>query len=123
MHFPLHRHPVVRITDARPSVTDDIRHRQRRYALTMGIRTLCVILAVVLWQESRIAAIIALVCGGVLPYIAVVYANAGRETTVDPPEAYIPPQAGPPPQPGSEPKPEQAGPDPDDPSDAPGDGF
>lgn len=123
MDFPLHRHhrhPVVRITDAHPSVTDDIRHRQRRYALTMGIRTLCVILAVVLWQESRIAAIIAIVCGGVLPYIAVVYANAGRETTVEPPEAYIPHQPGPPPEGEG---PEQPGPSPDRPSDAPRDGF
>ena len=82
----------MRITDARTALSEDIRHRQRRYAVTMGIRTLCVILAIVLWQVDRVAAVIALVCGGVLPYIAVVLANAGRERAPGPHDASITPR-------------------------------
>ncbi|WP_042377794.1 DUF3099 domain-containing protein [Streptacidiphilus melanogenes] len=84
MHFHSHTNGAVRITAARPGLSEDIRHRQRRYALTMGIRTLCVILAIVLWQVDRVAAVIAIVAGGVLPYIAVVFANAGHENADEP---------------------------------------
>lgn len=96
MRFPPRRPAPVRITDARLAHSEDIRHRQRRYAITMGIRTVCVILAVVLWQVDRIAAVIAVVCGGVLPYIAVVFANAGHERAPGPPDTQVTPK--PPPQ-------------------------
>src|SRR5215472_310699 len=82
----------VRITDASPGLSEDIRHRQRRYALTMGIRTVCVILAIVLWQVDRIAAIVAITAGGILPYIAVVFANAGHERSSDPLDARVTPR-------------------------------
>ncbi|QMU80260.1 DUF3099 domain-containing protein [Streptacidiphilus sp. PB12-B1b] len=84
---------VVTITGARPSRFDEVRHRQHRYMLTMAIRTVCVILAIVLWQESRPVAVVALVCGGVLPYIAVVYANAREDGGEQPPDAFVPHQA------------------------------
>ncbi|WP_201776866.1 DUF3099 domain-containing protein [Streptacidiphilus anmyonensis] len=84
MRFRHRADAPVRITAASRGLSEDIRHRQRRYALTMGIRTLCVILAIVLWQVDRIAAVIAIVAGGVLPYIAVVFANAGHERTEEP---------------------------------------
>ena len=65
----------------------------------MAVRTLCVVLAVVLWQESRVLAVIALVGGMLIPYLAVVYANAGRENAPDLPETFIgyqpPPMLGP----------------------------
>jgi hypothetical protein len=80
---------VVRITGARSSLTEDVRGRQRRYMIAMAVRTLCVILAVVLWKESRIIAIIALVGGMFIPYIAVVIANAGREGPQRMPETFI----------------------------------
>jgi Flp pilus assembly protein TadB len=90
---------VVRITGARSSLTEDVRGRQRRYMVSMAVRTLCVILAIVLWNESRIVAIIALVGGTLIPYLAVVYANAGRESAPDMPETFIgyqpPPMLGP----------------------------
>jgi hypothetical protein len=80
---------VVRITGARAGLTEDVRGRQRRYMFSMAVRTLCVILAIVLWKESRIVAIIALVGGTLIPYLAVVYANAGRETVPDLPDTFI----------------------------------
>ncbi|WP_042401955.1 DUF3099 domain-containing protein [Streptacidiphilus carbonis] len=80
---------VVRITGARSSLTEDVRGRQRRYMIAMAVRTLCVILAVVLWKESRIVAIIALVGGIFIPYLAVVVANAGRENSPGMPDSYV----------------------------------
>jgi hypothetical protein len=80
---------VVRITGARSSLTDDVRGRQRRYMIAMAVRTLCVILAVVLWKESRIIAIIALAGGIFIPYLAVVFANAGRENAPNLPDTFI----------------------------------
>ena len=69
---------VFHITGAREGLSEDIRGRQRRYAISMGIRTICFLLAVVLWHVQTVAAVIALVLSGVLPYVAVVIANAGR---------------------------------------------
>lgn len=85
----IRRNEVVRITGARASLTDDVRGRQRRYIISMSIRTLCVILAVVLWNIERPLAIVALVGGAVLPYIAVVVANAGRENAPGLPSSFV----------------------------------
>lgn len=68
---------TVRITTAAASRADDIRARQKRYLLSMSLRTLCFVGAIVaslagvnwLWPILIAAAI-------VLPYIAVVMANA-----------------------------------------------
>ncbi|MBF9071351.1 DUF3099 domain-containing protein [Streptacidiphilus fuscans] len=80
---------TVRITGARSSLTEDVKGRQRKYMISMAVRTVCVILAVVLWSESRIAAIIALVGGTVIPYFAVLFANAGREGPPSMPETFV----------------------------------
>jgi len=80
---------VIRITGARASLTDDVRGRQRRYIISMSIRTVCVILAVVLWNVERPLAIVALVGGTILPYIAVVMANAGRENSPGLPSSFV----------------------------------
>ncbi|MHA6763550.1 DUF3099 domain-containing protein [Streptacidiphilus sp. PAMC 29251] len=80
---------VVRITGARSSLSEDVRGRQRRYMIAMAVRTLCVILTVVLWKESRILAIIALVGGMLIPYVAVVIANGGRANSPKMPETFI----------------------------------
>ncbi|WGL50869.1 DUF3099 domain-containing protein [Nocardioides sp. BP30] len=69
----------IRITTAAQSRQVDIAHRQRRYVMAMGIRTLCFIGAVIagvnhvvwLWPVLILAAIF-------LPYIAVVMANAAN---------------------------------------------
>ncbi|AQW49919.1 DUF3099 domain-containing protein [Streptomyces violaceusniger] len=81
---------VFRITGARQGLADDIRGRQRRYVISMSVRTLAVVLAAVLWNVERHVAIVALVLGVVLPYIAVVIANAGRENSTSLPTTFIP---------------------------------
>ena len=68
---------VQSITTAQSSLINDQSVRQRRYFISMMIRTICFILTVVLPSPFRW---IALVGAVTLPYIAVVVANAGRET-------------------------------------------
>jgi hypothetical protein len=68
------------VTLARRSRSDDITYRQRRYLLMMGIRTVCFVIAVVLFVNhfGWLAAIPAV--GAIfIPYFAVVFANGGRE--------------------------------------------
>lgn len=86
---------VFRITGARTSLSADVRGRQRRYVISMGIRTLCILLAIALWDVSRPFAWAALVGGALLPYIAVVIANAGRENAVNLPSSLLPPESRP----------------------------
>ncbi|WP_179382305.1 DUF3099 domain-containing protein [Streptomyces sp. SA15] len=80
---------VFRITGARAGLQEDVRGRQRRYVISMTIRTLSVILAATLWNVERHVAIVALVLGAVLPYIAVVVANAGRENAPSLPSTFV----------------------------------
>ncbi|MFD7878729.1 DUF3099 domain-containing protein [Streptomyces sp. NPDC059766] len=80
---------VFRITGARQSLHEDVRGRQRRYVISMTVRTLAVILAATLWGVERHVAIVALVLGAVLPYIAVVVANAGRENAPSLPTTFV----------------------------------
>ncbi|WP_031070462.1 DUF3099 domain-containing protein [Streptomyces sp. NRRL WC-3742] len=70
---------VYRITGARSSLSEDVRGRQRRYVVSMLLRTVCVLLAVVLWDVQRWLAFGALAGAVLLPYFAVLVANAGRE--------------------------------------------
>ncbi|RVU21986.1 DUF3099 domain-containing protein [Streptomyces antnestii] len=96
---------VFRITGARQSLAEDVRGRQRRYVISMSVRTVSVILGVALWNVERPVAIAAMVIGLLLPYIAVVIANAGRENAPSLPSTYVraparpmltpPPAAGP----------------------------
>ena len=65
------------ITTAQSSLSRDQSARQRRYFISMMIRTACFILTVVLPSPYRW---IALTGAVTLPYIAVIAANAGRET-------------------------------------------
>jgi hypothetical protein len=67
----------TRITNAGPSLKDDQSGRARRYFISMMIRTACFILTVVLPSPYRW---IALTGALLLPYVAVIVANAGRET-------------------------------------------
>lgn len=80
---------VFRITGARQGLADDVRGRQRRYVISMSVRTLAVILALVLWNVERHVAIVALVLGMILPYISVVIANAGRENAPGLPSTFV----------------------------------
>ncbi len=65
------------ITSAQSGLSIDQSARQRRYFISMMIRTVCFVLTVILPSPYRW---IALVGALTLPYIAVIAANAGRET-------------------------------------------
>ncbi|MCX4668213.1 DUF3099 domain-containing protein [Streptomyces sp. NBC_01381] len=81
---------VFRITGARQGLEEDVRGRQRRYMISMSVRTLSVIAAAVLWNVERHVAFVALVLGILLPYISVVIANAGRESAPSLPSTFVP---------------------------------
>ncbi len=70
---------VYDITSAQKSLSTDQPTRQRRYFISMMVRTACFILTVILPSPFRWFALAGAVF---LPYIAVVVANAGRETIV-----------------------------------------
>jgi hypothetical protein len=85
MHLLRHSKPdtTYRITTARKSIPDDQAIRVRGYVISMSIRILCFLLAVVTTGVLRWT----FVAGAlVIPYLAVVFANGGREPTQDPPE-------------------------------------
>lgn len=68
--------PVFRVTNAPKSLKADVRSREVRYLISMGIRTVCFVLAFLASGPLRWTFVVAAV---ILPYIAVVIANAGRE--------------------------------------------
>ncbi|MFE1764496.1 DUF3099 domain-containing protein [Streptomyces angustmyceticus] len=80
---------AFRITGARQGLSEDVRGRQRRYVISMAVRTVSVVLTVVLWNIERPVAIATLVLGLALPYIAVVIANAGRENAPSLPKTFV----------------------------------
>jgi hypothetical protein len=80
---------VYRITVARQGLDEDVRGRQRRYVISMLVRTAAVILTVLLWNVSTPVAAVTLVLGVLLPYVAVVIANAGRENVPSLPSAHL----------------------------------
>ena len=67
---------VHSITDAGVALSEDQAGRQRRYLIAMAIRTSCVIGCVIAPSPWRWVLAVGAV---ILPYIAVVVANAGRE--------------------------------------------
>ena len=74
------REPVYQISGARRGIREDVDSRARRYLVSMGIRTVCFVLAVVTdgWLRWTFV-VLALV----LPYLSVVFANGGRERAID----------------------------------------
>lgn len=61
-------------------MSEDIDHRQRRYLVSMGIRTACFLLALFLTGHAPLWVVGVLIVGAlVLPYVSVVFANGGRE--------------------------------------------
>ncbi len=70
------------MTEARPGLSADIRYRERRYLIMMGVRTVCFAAAILMFVNhlgwlTAIPAVGALV----IPYFAVIFANGGREPT------------------------------------------
>jgi hypothetical protein len=85
MHLTRHPKPsnAYRITTARKSVPDDQAYRVRGYVISMSIRIACFVLAVVTTGVLRWT----FVAGAlIIPYLAVVFANGGREPNEDPPD-------------------------------------
>jgi Flp pilus assembly protein TadB len=75
--FPRPRGPEpVLITEAEPSQAEQHAARKKRYAITMGIRIVFIVLATVFYQIVWLMLIFA-VLGTVLPWIAVIMANDG----------------------------------------------
>ena len=74
--FPRPRRPEpVLITEAEPSQADQHAARKKRYAITMAIRALSLVLAALTYQYSLWLMAVFAVLGTVLPWIAVVMAN------------------------------------------------
>ncbi|KAA1419950.1 DUF3099 domain-containing protein [Mumia zhuanghuii] len=69
-----HDDPVA-ITTAQVGRSEELRHRQNRYLVSMLIRTVCFILAVVVDGWARWFFIVGALF---LPYVAVVFANTAR---------------------------------------------
>jgi uncharacterized membrane protein YgcG len=68
------------VTQARRPMSEDIRYRQHRYLIMMGIRTLCFAIAIVLFvAHLKWLILIPAVGAIIIPYIAVIFANGGRE--------------------------------------------
>lgn len=62
------------ITEAEWSRADQHSARKKRYAITMGIRTICLILAAVFYHIVWLMLLLAFL-GTVLPWVAVIMAN------------------------------------------------
>jgi hypothetical protein len=61
-------------------MSEDVSYRQRRYLISMGIRTACLLAAVVLAGRAPMWLVGVLIAAAVvLPYVSVVFANGGRE--------------------------------------------
>ncbi|WP_454048982.1 DUF3099 domain-containing protein [Cellulomonas sp. Marseille-Q8402] len=86
--------PAQSITSAPEPLAADQARRARRYLIQMGIRVVCFLLAALLWQHVPLWVGLTLIVGAVvLPYIAVLFANAGRERqSLAPPYAVLPPE-------------------------------
>jgi hypothetical protein len=83
---------VYSITSASSGRSDDLGRREKAYGISMGIRTLCFVGAVIAWQTvGGWIPWVLLVGALVLPYTSVILANAGvrtkgRGTNIIPPE-------------------------------------
>lgn len=90
---------AVRITTATPGRSDSVASRERRYLISMGVRTVSFVLAVVFAGTPLMWVFIA--GAFVLPYVAVIAANVQADTDPDPlpDSAFSPerPELGPPP--------------------------
>ena len=82
---------VYAVTTARTGQHDDVGKRARNYMVSMTIRLVCLVLAFVFfgtWEAWVFAA-----GAVVLPYVAVIMANSGRERAASPPTAMMSPGA------------------------------
>ena len=80
MQRPEKKVVTASVSDVGQSLSKDQSSRAKRYFISMMVRTLCFILAVILPSPYRWFALLGAV---LLPYVAVVVANAGRESIRD----------------------------------------
>lgn len=95
---------VPAVTSLPQSPQDEGDHRVRRYAITMSIRIACFGLMVLVQPYGWYTWVFA-IAAAVLPYIAVVFANAGSDstdTTAESPVQQIEPLRPAPPAPETE---------------------
>ena len=77
------------VTTAAKSPVEERRDRERRYLVTMGLRVVCFIAAIVLFAVGlRWAGAIAAAGSLVLPWVAVVAANATPRRAAGQPQLY-----------------------------------
>ncbi len=81
---------VVEITTAAGSRAEEIAGRQRRYIISMSIRTLCFVGAVALYSTNMWIAWVLIAGSFLLPSVAVLAANAGAELRAGTPEVVDP---------------------------------
>lgn len=74
-----HTHHAPSVTSLPQAPHDEASHRVRRYALTMGIRTVCFLLMAFVQPYGWWTWVFG-IGAAVLPYIAVVFANAGSDS-------------------------------------------
>jgi len=61
-------------------MSEDIRYRQNRYLIMMGIRVICFVIAIILFVAHLRWLVLVPAVGAIfIPYIAVIFANGGRE--------------------------------------------
>lgn len=99
---------VFSITSASTSQSEEIGKRQKRYAISMGIRTLCFILACVFWNHILWLAVVFIAGALFLPYTSVILANAGvRRKGAGPSPFLNPPRSALPGSASSDPDPHE----------------
>ena len=78
---PVNDNAVHSVTSARTPLSQEQKARTRRYLIQMAIRTICFVGAVVAFSFGASPWVVWGLIGGavILPYVAVVMANAGRE--------------------------------------------
>jgi hypothetical protein len=82
-------HEVHSITSAPQGLSEDQSRRTRRYLVQMGIRVVCLAGAVAIDHWVRWVLVVGAV---VIPYVAVLFANAGRDRTSRDVPAMPPPE-------------------------------
>jgi hypothetical protein len=68
------------VTQARKPMSEDITYRQHRYLIMMAIRTACFAVAIIMFvNHLKFLVLIPAIGAVIIPYIAVIFANGGRE--------------------------------------------
>lgn len=87
------RQPAYLVTTAARSPQEDRRQREKRYLILMGLRVVAIILAIIVGTQFHLGPLLALLIAAalVLPWVAVVIANAGpRQSAVKRPSLWSP---------------------------------